>query len=276
MHGSSQPLRGRLEFDYNHQISSFTRATMSKHSEACCKIPPVVDEGYDPKGQFIQLDGIKTYVTGPSDASKAILAVYDIFGFYPQTFQGTDILAWGDPEQSYQVFMPDFFDGNPAKIEWYPPVTDDQKAKIGEWFKDALWPIHRPKIPGILQAVEKVNPNIKAWGIMGYCWGGKMASLVAGDDPGLFKAAVQTSPAQVDAADAAKVKIPMMMLASKDESAEDVKKYGESLNVPRYVERFDDQIHGFMSARADLRDARVKAEYERGYALALRFFHEHL
>ncbi|KAI1353034.1 Alpha/Beta hydrolase protein [Xylaria sp. FL0043] len=249
---------------------------MSNHSDACCRIPPVVVEGYEPKGRYIDAGGIKTYVTGPSDANKAILAVYDIFGFYPQILQGADILATGDTEQSYQIFMPDFFNGNPAKMEWYPPVTDEQKALIGEWFNGALWSIHQPKIPGILQAAEKVNPNIKSWGIMGYCWGGKMASIVAGDEPGLFQVAVQTSPARVDAGEAARVKIPTMLLASNGESIESVKEYEENLKVPCYVERFDDQVHGFMSARADLKDDKVKAGYERGYQLALKFFHEHL
>ncbi|KAI1128547.1 Alpha/Beta hydrolase protein [Nemania abortiva] len=249
---------------------------MSKHSEACCRIPPVVSEGYEPKGQYIDVDGLKTYVTGPPDADKAILAAYDIFGFFPQILQGADILATGDAEQSYQVFMPDFFNGNPASIDWYPPTNDEQIALVTEWFKDAQWSIHKPKLPGILQAAQKINPNIKAWGIMGYCWGGKMASIVAGDDPGLFKAAVQTSPARIDAEDGARVKVPTMMLASQGESVESVEEYEKSLTVPHHVERFEDQVHGFMSARANLKDGRVKAEYERGYALALKFFHEHL
>ncbi|KAJ2980767.1 hypothetical protein NUW58_g6860 [Xylaria curta] len=249
---------------------------MSKHSEACCKIPPVVSEGYELKGRYIDLCGLKTYVTGPPDASKAILSVYDIFGFFPQTLQGADILATGDTEQSYQVFMPDFFNGNPALMDWYPPVNDEQKAIVGEWFKEAQWSIHKPKIPGLLREAEKTNPNIKAWGIMGYCWGGKMASIIGGDEPGLFKVAVQTSPARIDADEAAQVKIPTMLLASKGEEAEIVKEYEERLTVPKHVERFDDQVHGWMSARADLKNDRVKAAYERSYALALKFFHDYL
>lgn len=102
-----------------------------------------------------------------------------------------------------------------------------------------------------------------------------MASLIAGKDT-KFKAAVQTSPAMVDPADAEKVKIPMMMLASKEEPAEDVKKYEDSLKVTKHVETFGDQLHGFMSARGDLKDAKVKSEYERGYKLALQFFHDNI
>ncbi|KAI1502760.1 putative hydrolase [Biscogniauxia marginata] len=249
---------------------------MSKHSEACCRIPPVVGEDYQPKGKYIDLDGIRTYVTGSADSSKAILSVYDIFGFFPQTLQGADILADGDTERKYQVFLPDFFAGNLAKLEWYPPTDDDKKAKLGAWFENAAWPKHMPKVPGLLQAAGKVNPNITSWGIIGYCWGGKMASLLAGEDPGLFRAAVQTSPAMIDAGDATNVKIPTMILASEEEAEADVRKYEANLKVAKHIEIFSDQVHGFMSARADLKDAKVKAEYERGYKLALGFFHEHL
>lgn len=75
-------------------------------------------------------------VTGPADSDRAILAVYDIFGFFPQTIQGADILAYGDADRKYQVFMPDFFEGNTAELEWYPPTDDDKKAKIGKWFQE--------------------------------------------------------------------------------------------------------------------------------------------
>ncbi|KAI1213255.1 alpha/beta-hydrolase [Annulohypoxylon truncatum] len=249
---------------------------MSKHSDACCRIPPVIVEGYEPKGTYVELNGIKTYVTGPENSDKALLSVYDIFGFFPQTIQGADILADGDVEKKYQVYMPDFFEGNPAKIEWYPPTDDEKKAKLGKWFEGAVWPKHLPKVPGILEAAKKHNPNISSWGIIGYCWGGKMASILAGDEEPLFKAAVQTSPAMIDPVDAANVKIPMMILASEEESAEDVKKYEEALKGPGHMEIFGDQLHGFMSARANLGEENAKSEYERGYKLALEFFREHL
>ena len=68
----------------------------------------------------------------------------------------------------------------------------------------------------------------------------------------------------------------MMMLASKDEPKEDVSKYQEALKVPKHVKTFEDQVNGFMSARGDLKDDKSKAEYERGYELALEFFHDYL
>lgn len=55
-------------------------------------------------------------VTGPASADKAIFFIFDIFGYFPQTLQGADILATSDKDQPYQVFMPDFFDGKAADI----------------------------------------------------------------------------------------------------------------------------------------------------------------
>ena len=46
--------------------------------------------------------------------------------------------------------------------------------------------------------------------------------------------------------------------------------------MPKHVETFEDQVQGFMSARSDLNEDKSKAEYERGYELALDFFHDHL
>lgn len=83
-----------------------TLATMSTQSKACCTVPPVVSEGYKEKGEFITINGMKTYATGPKDAKSALLVVYDIFGFFPQTLQGADILAHSDKDHQYQVFMP--------------------------------------------------------------------------------------------------------------------------------------------------------------------------
>lgn len=88
-----------------NSLSARTYAIMSQ-SHACCTVPPVVTDNYKEKGEYITVDGLKTYTTGDSSAKSAILVVYDIFGFFPQTLQGADILAHGDKEKKYQVFMP--------------------------------------------------------------------------------------------------------------------------------------------------------------------------
>jgi hypothetical protein len=109
------------------------------HSAACCSIPPIVSKGYEPKGKYETIGGLQTCkftlftikcladeklqdVTGPANASKALLYVFDIFGYFPQSIQGADILSSSDKDHTYKVFMPDFFEGNPADISWFDPL----------------------------------------------------------------------------------------------------------------------------------------------------------
>lgn len=69
-----------------------------------------------------------------------------------------------------------------------------------------------------------------------------------------------------------RIKIPLIMLASKDEPPEDVDKFGNALTGPKHIEIFKDQIHGWMAARSNLKDERVQEEYTRGYKTVLNFF----
>ncbi|KAF9879390.1 dienelactone hydrolase [Colletotrichum karsti] len=241
------------------------------HSEGCCNIPPVVSKGYEAKGSYEEIGGFKTYVTGPSDAKKAIVVTYDIFGFFPQTLQGADILATSDA-QKYRVFIPDWFAGEPAPIEWFPPDNEEKQKKLGNFFQKFPPPKIAGQVPDYVKAIQSKYSIIEAFGALGYCWGGKVVSLVTSSNNNPFKIGAQIHPAMVDPEDAKGIKTPLILLASKDEGEEDVKKFDENLNVTKHVETFKDQIHGWMAARSDLEDPRVKAEYTRGYKTVLQFF----
>ncbi|KAI2823866.1 hypothetical protein CBS63078_10611 [Aspergillus niger] len=252
-------------------------AAMSGVNKACCSIPPIVAQGYQGKGEYKTINGLKTYVTGPESATKAILVIYDIFGFFPQTIQGADILATAS-EQKYRVFIPDFFQGEPADITWFPPQTDDHKQKLGNFFQTkAAPPANLPKIPSIVSEANKLaaGGSFQSWSILGYCWGGKITTLASGQDNKLFTAAVQCHPAMLDPNDAKSVNIPMAVLASKDENPKDVEAFGANLKQANYVETFSTQIHGWMAARSNLEDEQVRKEYERGYRTALDFLQKH-
>lgn len=107
------------------------------------------------------------------------------------------------------------------------------------------------------------------------CWGGKIVSLVSQKGTS-FTAAAVCHPAMIDPADAEGITIPFCMLASGDEDATDVKKFESNLKVSKHVETFGDQIHGWMAARSNLEDEKVKKEYERGYRTLVEFFEKHL
>lgn len=79
----------------------------------------------------------------------------------------------------------------------------------------------------------------------------------------------------IDLADAEKVTIPMVVLASEEEK-KDMDAYEKALKVEKYVETFGDQVHGFMSARADLMDEGKRREYERAYGVLVGWFGKYL
>jgi dienelactone hydrolase len=91
-----------------------------------------------------------------------------------------------------------------------------------------------------------------------------------------FKVSAQCHPGMIDPADAAKITIPMCVLASKEEDVGEVEAFEKALVVEKHVETFDTQIHGWMSARSDLADDAVKKEYERGYMIVLDFFGKYI
>lgn len=103
----------------------------------------------------------------------------------------------------------------------------------------------------------------------------QIANLVS-TEGSAFKTAAACHPAMVDPADAPKVTIPIMLIPTKDESKDDVKKYQDALKVKHKVEWFDDQIHGFMAARSDLKDESVLKAYERAYSLLSDWYAENL
>lgn len=245
------------------------------HNEACCNIPPVVSSGYNKKGDYEELGGFKSYVTGPKDAEKGIVVIFDIFGYFDQTLQGADILAYSDEHTKHKVFMPDWFEGKPVPIECYPPKTDKQKEDLGKFFEKHSPPSVAEKVPKYVKALQEKYPNIKSWAILGYCWGGKVAALVSSGSSNPFSIAAECHPAMVDPSEASSIKVPLILLASKEEPVDKVKEFESKLNVPKHVETFSDQIHGWMAARADLSDPRVKEEYTRGYKTVLEFFGKH-
>ncbi|KAI0118295.1 alpha/beta-hydrolase [Nemania sp. FL0031] len=245
------------------------------HSEACCNIPPIVSKGYDAKGGYEELGGYKTYVTGPSDTTKGLITIYDIFGYYPQTLQGADIIALSGTTK-YKVFIPDWFKGEPASLEWFPPTTEEKQKKLGAFFQKYPPPSIAGEVSGYVKALSAKYPEIKEWAILGFCWGGKVVSIATASPENPFKAGIEAHPAMVDPKDAEGIKIPLALLASKDENPEDVKKFEANLTGPKHVETFGDQIHGWMAARSDLEDERVKSEYKRGYQTVLKFLSEHL
>ncbi|ERS98185.1 carboxymethylenebutenolidase [Sporothrix schenckii 1099-18] len=246
------------------------------HSDACCNVPPIVASGYEIKGEYKTVGDLKTYATGPDDATKGIIYVFDIFGYKDQTLQGADILSVTDKHQPYKVLIPDWFGDEPAPLGIFPPDTEDKKVRLMGFLGKHPPPVTASKLPAYVKAASEAYPTIKSWGVIGFCWGGKVVSLVTSGAENPFAAGAEAHPAMVDAKDAVGIKVPLVMLASKDEPPADVDAFEKALTVPHHVETFADQVHGWMAARADLADEHIKSEYVRGYKTVVEFFSKHV
>lgn len=74
--------------------------------------------------------------------------------------------------------------------------------------------------------------------------------------------------------------VPHICLASPGEPADVVAQIKEALSkagkIPHHVETYDTMFHGWMGARANLKDEANLMEYERGYSAVADFFNKYL
>ena len=171
--------------------------------------------------------------------------------------------------------MPDLFFGRP-----FEDVQDSNKrerllAFLGSTAsKSTIVPLVVSTVTQL--RLENRFPLVEKWGIVGFCWGAKIVSLIisskefnkfVGDvqDHGaglgteglLFIAAAQSSPSSIEPEEARSVLVPMAILASSGEDSQAVKQYAENLPIPEgvsrdrhvVVERFGKMRYGWMSAR---------------------------
>ncbi|OOF94071.1 hypothetical protein ASPCADRAFT_397762 [Aspergillus carbonarius ITEM 5010] len=232
--------------------------------EACRTIPPVIPEGYTPKGTYSDIAGVKTYITGPTDASIGIIDIYDIFGISSQTLQGADLLA---ARLNALVLVPDFFNGGGAAPEWFPPDTEEKnKALWGFINTHAAIPENVAVLNKVIAEAKARFSSVKGWAGFGLCWGGKVTVQISGPNSP-FLASGQVHPGLMDVEEARKLAIPHIVLASKDEPVDAVKAYSEviaSNGIGGHVETYPTMWHGWMGARANLTGEESLAEYKRG------------
>jgi len=221
-------------------------------NKACCSIPPVQAE-YTPKGTFEEFAGFKCYVTGDKSSKTAVVGIYDVFGYYPQTQQGADILA----SLGNYVILPDFLKGNTWPMSRFPPKSDIDKKEFGEWF--ATIGNIKERVPEVESIVEALGKEGKSVGLYGLCWGGKIATLAGGGSvaPQYLKGVAALHPALVDPKDAEALKVPIAMFPSKDEDKEVLTKQWKIVESKEFASKsayryYGEMIHGFAGSRADL------------------------
>ncbi|KAF5375018.1 hypothetical protein D9758_000097 [Tetrapyrgos nigripes] len=248
--------------------------TMTTHNtnQACCSIPPV-QSSYSPVGSFKSLGSFnKVYVTG-NNPTNAIVCVYDIFGFYPQTQQGADILA---QTLDTTVYMPDFFEPNDAfPLSRFPPKTDEDKQALQDFFGGAANPPETVKKLTAFGEFLKGN-GAKKVVVYGFCWGGKV-TISAGGANTPFSAVSIVHPAMLADSDAEKLTVPLAMYISNDEPVEEYEKIIQTLKSKPFASQceyknYTNMFHGWAAARGDLKNEENKKEYEDVYNRLANFF----
>lgn len=121
-----------------------------------------------------------TDVTGPADATRAVIDIYDVFGPASQTIQGADRLS--QHIGGCLVFVPDLLEGKYVKSEWMPPDTPEKQKLFGEF---RAGPAQAgPAVEKLLRVRREVGeryPGVEDHiAVGGLCWGGKITVLACG------------------------------------------------------------------------------------------------
>jgi len=204
-------------------------STVTNTNIACCTVPAVHSD-YTPKGSYKSFGGFqKVYVTGPEKSDNAIVAVYDIFGFFPQTQQGADMIA---SSLKTTVYMPDFFEPKePFPTSKHPPKSDQDKADLQAFFGPDGAANAPPNIGKLIKLAQTLKSNgVKHVGGYGFCWGAKICILAGGDSTPL-DAVAMVHPAMLSSDDATKLTVPLAMYISGDEPVEEVRNSNSCTHV---------------------------------------------
>ncbi|TPX70022.1 hypothetical protein SpCBS45565_g01996 [Spizellomyces sp. 'palustris'] len=237
-----------------------------EHSKACCELPPFASN-YQPKGQVSTVGDLPTYFVGEK-GKRAIILVYDIFGFHPNTHQFADELA----AKGFFVAEPDFFRGNPWPLEKLPFELPELMAHLEQHVPESRM------VADIGSVCRYLRSNgVESIGTVGFCWGAIYA--VKANVEGLIDATATAHPSRMSVESVKDVKGPVALLPSKDEpdliplmEAMKEKPFGDK-NV--HV-RFDDMHHGWCAARSDYSSPANAQRAREALQIMARFFDETL
>ncbi|KAG7561868.1 hypothetical protein FFLO_02685 [Filobasidium floriforme] len=171
--------------------------------------------------------------------------------------------------------MPDFLHGKPWPEDNFPPKTDQDKQKLQEFFGTTA------NVGDRLAELKSVASSLKSEGythisLYGFCWGGKVATVAAGEKD-LFKSVAIVHPAMLDVKDVDGIDVPFGFYPSKDEPSDTVKEFQEALSKKAFADKndykhYEKMHHGWAAARADLKDPENKKAFEDVYGRLATFF----
>jgi len=203
---------------------------------------------YKPYGIFD-----KAYITGPDHTNKAIIFIYDIFGYVKTTQQGADIIARA---VNAKVVMPDFAHGEPYSSERFlnPPEGADVGAEVRKEFFDPSYMQERlNEIKAVAQELRKEGKTFV--GCIGLCWGGRLTLNAGSQDPKVIDAAATNHPAALAVEDGEKLLVPVALYPSKNDPADIAQKIYDQTKAKPFggasdIKVYSDMHHGWSGAHA--------------------------
>jgi len=176
-----------------------------------------------PKGQTIQIEGARAYLSVPSGATAplpAILVIHEWWGLNEHIMHWTDRLA----EDGYAALAVDLYGGKIAK-------TPDEAMASMKAVKEAA-------ALGTLQAAHRfleTDARVRAprTGVIGWCFGGAWSLRLAIAEPNLDAAVLYYGMLITDPAKLKAIKAPLLgVFGNKDE-----------MIPPKTVDEFDRALH---------------------------------
>ncbi|KAG0272213.1 hypothetical protein BGZ95_012051 [Linnemannia exigua] len=221
---------------------------------ACCNTPAVENAHWHNKGDFVELSTEiagqkrKTYVTGPKDSKRGIVAIYDIFAYHPTTHQFYDRIALS--HGGFQLSAPDYFPEGGI-----PPEYMGDSAKLMGWIGQH-GDYHKNHILEVtLAAVEDLRKaGCTSFSLIGQCWGVLMAAKVVSEEGTPFLSAGGPHPSFISLETTNDVKTPLILLPSQNEA--DLVPVIQRNNTRGFAvesehHRFDNMHHGWTGGRGD-------------------------
>ncbi|CAM0137520.1 unnamed protein product [Umbelopsis sp. WA50703] len=215
------------------------------------------------------LGDLPIYAVGDKSSKKAVMVIYDT-RTSPNTKQFCDVLA---KHCGYLVVMPDWLRGKTIPEE----LWGDHNG-IKAWLdKIGTYELLAPSIQRVKEYL--VSNGIEKTGIVGFCWGAKIAIELSGKDS-YYSAASLIHPSWFTLEDADAAQAPLLLIPAQNDP--DLTEFMERLSKRpigdkcKHV-RFDDVQHGFAASLGNWKEGSLdRKRATEAIQLTLQFFDEHI
>lgn len=260
---------------------------------SCC-LSGALHNHATPVGKETTLDGLACYISEPKDKSKkrALIFLTDVFGY---KLPNTRLLADQYAEAGFYVYVPDILNDDPLDISLLkhiePPLKDYEtaglidKAKntaimgaaLGTWLPKHTEGTTLPLVEKAVAAVKAV-PGTEKVGVIGFCFGGRYAILMA---HGKVDAAYACHPSLVAIpGDFEPVTKPLSIAVGTrdtlldDKSNDQIKEILDKKQNTEVV-KYQDQVHGF-TLRGDWSSDKDKKAMDDALKQGITWFSQYL